>query len=534
MDVTQAGSYFVFIGALSTQGSMRFMHARADLGSSAPLISVGVDVQEMELVVATGPSLPSTTSDLNVTIALNGQQFYDNNVLAMSTYTTPQLHYISPTTVYPDEEAILTIYTDFLNDTTIDTRFEISQGVYKYATAYRTGEVTSLPADAGNTSTSTQSSSLSLQSYGDVYLQTTSSNMYTTYQLTVPTLIQSGSNIVSGPVPIQVSLNGLQYTALPASTNLTVASIEACRVISDDFESSLIRSYQFSTNTGVLGTYCSTAGDLNPSDESLEFRNTGERILETKSIDTTLGGYVDFWLLYGGESTGGDSTCSGPLGTTYDLYLQYTHDDVTWTTFHTVTSTGTTRNWVQHAVNLPALAQASYTKIRWYQPATGGTNRGTYGLDNLHVHVNPNSQGSGMKITGFSPKSGPITGNTIVHVYGQNFTNQHTLTCLFGGSQGNASYEATYINSSTIICRTPAVPAAKLSVVHICGSTSGTSELFRFYEEPTNLAPSVASIPLSQVVGASNVQYLVQGNNLFGSTEVKVRYTEATGTKTFN
>jgi len=508
--IPSAAAFYVFIGSLSSNGSFNFISARP-LYSLEPLVELSSSNKEMELILADTPNGFGTGSNYNLTVALNGQQYDSLGTLTIQTYETPTVYHLSPSTGFADEETLMTMYTTYINRSSIYVRISVSTTVHKYATATRVNNTDTLPNTAAR-----------------------GAYNYSVFQFQLPNLLENGRQVATGGLNIEVSLNGRQYASAPGAANFTVNLIDTCNVISDDFQSN-IRSYQFSQSTGSLGTYCisSATGAASGSTESLEFSNSGTRVLTTNPMDTTLGGYIEFYFRYGGQSS--DPTqCSGPIGSSIkSMLLQYTHDDITWTTMETLSSTGASATWSYHSVTLPVLAQSSYTAFRWYQADDGSNDRGTYAIDELHVRISPRTSGLGITVTDFAPKSGPITGNTTLHVYGTNFSASHVPTCLFGGASGNASSDATYINSSLIICKTPQVAVSRAIAVHVCGAVTTTTQTFFFYEEPASLASSVTAIPQIQSVGASAIQYKLRGTHLFESSEVKVRYTETTGTRNF-
>ena len=133
----------------------------------------------------------------------------------------------------------------------------------------------------------------------------------------------------------------------------------------------------------------STGGFANPTGASslFGFRGNlgtkGVRFLTTADLNTSNYLTLEFYLIQGTSSNGGEATDAGD-----DMVLKYsTNGGVSYTTL--ATYTGSPRNystWTQVTVTLPSGAKASSVRFRWYNTHTSSGDFDHWGVSLVKLH----------------------------------------------------------------------------------------------------------------------------------------------------
>ena len=167
-------------------------------------------------------------------------------------------------------------------------------------------------------------------------------------------------------------------------------------------------------NTGNVSNQCGVDAVIGGK-EALVFNTPGERLLQSKAINSLYGGAVSFLLKYGGSAQGcPGATFISPENT---VYLEYSNDGgLSWAQLATYTATAV-GSWQTLSATLPPAARATSVQIRFRQPAPAGVDaRGVFALDNVNVLTYPPT--ANFQIDSIFPHSGPTDGNTPVIVRG--------------------------------------------------------------------------------------------------------------------
>jgi hypothetical protein len=113
----------------------------------------------------------------------------------------------------------------------------------------------------------------------------------------------------------------------------------------------------------------------------------GQRWIETGDMDLSAGGIISFDIRYGVTDISSD--CRGPNSVNQGVELQYsTNGGADWTriTYYMPFSTDTLfTSWNSFLYNVPAAAQTSSTRLRWFQNSASNDLTDRWGLDNLYI-----------------------------------------------------------------------------------------------------------------------------------------------------
>ena len=116
----------------------------------------------------------------------------------------------------------------------------------------------------------------------------------------------------------------------------------------------------------------------------------GKRWIETADMDLTAGGEISFEIRYGvdpGSYPGTD--CPGPNSTAEGVELQYsTNNGADWTriTYYMPLSTDTIfTSWNSFSYQVPAAAQTTHTRFRWFQNKSSREDSDKWGLNNIAI-----------------------------------------------------------------------------------------------------------------------------------------------------
>ena len=143
------------------------------------------------------------------------------------------------------------------------------------------------------------------------------------------------------------------------------------------------------------------------------------RTLTTQSFDLSTGGTICYEMRYSVQAE--PAPCEGPDEPQEGVYLQYSIDNgATWVTIDYVDPIGgfdpIITSWQQYCYGIPAAAQTTDTKIRWFQDATSGAEFDHWGLDNVFISVNDPAYVYDWEHNGFSgpePPAVTVTGDSV-------------------------------------------------------------------------------------------------------------------------
>lgn len=106
---------------------------------------------------------------------------------------------------------------------------------------------------------------------------------------------------------------------------------------------------------------------------------SGQRVLETRDIDTSNARILEYFLAMGD----GTSSCSGPVSSTYGVALGYSTDgglSYTW-----LANTYYRQAAGQQSVALPSSAQAPATRFMWLQTTSRRENYDVWAVDEIYI-----------------------------------------------------------------------------------------------------------------------------------------------------
>jgi hypothetical protein len=162
-------------------------------------------------------------------------------------------------------------------------------------------------------------------------------------------------------------------------------------------------------------------------------------------------------------------------------------------------------NWV--VVVVPFVARGPAVRYRFIQdyPPDSSVYYGYTAIDNVTVYVRPRQSATPLRVTSFSPISGPVAGGTNVTMTGYfGEVGQFVLHCWFDGVESSAS---VYSHSAEkISCTTPPFTGAGMAVISVttCGLKSlPVANKFRVYKQPTIALVRPNALPLSETVGGA-------------------------------
>jgi hypothetical protein len=117
------------------------------------------------------------------------------------------------------------------------------------------------------------------------------------------------------------------------------------------------------------------------------------RRLQSKAFDLSDGGQIEFDLKFGIQ--GGSNPCEGPDYRFEGVYLQYSVDNINWTTIHYFFPIQTgflytggsnkTLDWNKYTFLVPDGAKSTSTYLRWFQQRGDTSATDSWGLDNIIV-----------------------------------------------------------------------------------------------------------------------------------------------------
>jgi gliding motility-associated-like protein len=211
-------------------------------------------------------------------------------------------------------------------------------------------------------------------------------------------------------------------TVLCAGNQLELSSNGSCGyLMSNNFNTGTIGMGWSSTNANPVFTNpCPPPGpSAGPNSFYLWVGTTSspQRSLITNAYDVSIGGcVVEFWMRYGLES--GSGPCEDPDYNDEGVYLEYTTNGTTWTTFSgpdqepignlnlvppfTTTTPGTGGYWQPHSGStaqqastlyhwnayscpVPAAAASTTTQFRWIQKSNSSAGWDAWGIDQVNI-----------------------------------------------------------------------------------------------------------------------------------------------------
>lgn len=118
----------------------------------------------------------------------------------------------------------------------------------------------------------------------------------------------------------------------------------------------------------------------------------GSRFVETNAINVSAGGTITFYIRYGADDPA--SGCEDPDLTNEEVILQYsTNDGSSWNTIYDEWNTDGSKSadwysWYWNSITIPAAAQTTSTKFRWYQASSSSSSNDNWGLEDVSIGVN--------------------------------------------------------------------------------------------------------------------------------------------------
>jgi len=159
-------------------------------------------------------------------------------------------------------------------------------------------------------------------------------------------------------------------------------------LLNEDFNSSSLGTGWFSNQTVMYTNPCGAPPDGSPS-AWFGSSQTQPRILETVDYDVTCGGQLCFDMKYAVQ--GGSGSCEGPDLANEGVKVQYSTDGgATWVTIfdHVPLNGGydaVQTTWQNYCHTMPAAAQTTSTRFRWYQDAGSGAGFDHWGIDDVSI-----------------------------------------------------------------------------------------------------------------------------------------------------
>ena len=120
--------------------------------------------------------------------------------------------------------------------------------------------------------------------------------------------------------------------------------------------------------------------------------NNNKRFVETKAVDVSYGGNLEFLIRYGADDP--RNGCEDGDWINEEVYLQYKIDGGDWETIYDGWDTDSNKgkpwySWFQNNIAIPLEAQTISTKFRWYQPSSSGPTWDNWGLEDVNVLAFP-------------------------------------------------------------------------------------------------------------------------------------------------
>jgi len=155
----------------------------------------------------------------------------------------------------------------------------------------------------------------------------------------------------------------------------------------DDFDPD-IDVFQWSAFGGTLGStvLATNYGGYVTSPNSLWFGDAGSRYAASRSLDTTAGGVVGFWLRIASGTNDTWETADLP---SEGIVLEYsTSNGSSWVEFGRYDTVLYT-TWTHVTVGIPVAAQTAATQFRWRQLSNSGLGFDHWALDEVRVFIGP-------------------------------------------------------------------------------------------------------------------------------------------------
>ena len=196
------------------------------------------------------------------------------------------------------------------------------------------------------------------------------------------------------------------------------------------------------------------------------------RTMQTASFDVSCGGQVCFYLKFAVQ--GNSSPCEGPDLSSEGVYFEYSANGGAWQLINYFTpnvGSGAFTSWAQYCYNIPAAAQTSNTRFRWYQGGSSGSGYDHWGIDNVTVNaINCNTfYYDWAHING----TGDEGASTTVNV-----TSNSTYTLTYTDGQGNGCSQNITINLDQVVANFTATSVCLNEVTNfIDASTGGGDQL---------------------------------------------------------
>lgn len=167
----------------------------------------------------------------------------------------------------------------------------------------------------------------------------------------------------------------------PAALSVLVTARELPVALEDDFDPS--RDAEQWTYSSV--TVSTNGGSGFNGTKSLWFGHSGARLTQTRAVDTSGGGIIEFSFRAGNSLQDGttywDNSESGE-----EVILEYSKDGNTWTTLQTLNTVYPSHSaWTNFEIAMPMQACSPTSVFRWSQRSHSGSTFDTWALDNVRI-----------------------------------------------------------------------------------------------------------------------------------------------------
>jgi FG-GAP-like repeat/Immunoglobulin domain/IPT/TIG domain/Immunoglobulin I-set domain len=192
----------------------------------------------------------------------------------------------------------------------------------------------------------------------------------------------SSSLVLTNVQPVNVGIYSVQVTNAAGSVTSSNALLTlVSSVFFDDFDPN-IDSPQWSSFGGTV--VATNYGGCVSGPNSLWFGGTGSRFAATRSINTTSGGLIEFYLRIAGTTLSSNwETADAGEG----VVLEYsTNGGTNWALVAQYNTPGYP-NWTLISTNLPAAARSASTLLRWRQLSNSGSASDHWALDDVNISM---------------------------------------------------------------------------------------------------------------------------------------------------
>ena len=117
---------------------------------------------------------------------------------------------------------------------------------------------------------------------------------------------------------------------------------------------------------------------------------SGKRFVQTNAVNVAGGGFIKFYIRYGGDEGTG---CEDPDGSSEEVELAYSTNGTDWVIIFDDWDTDGSKSapwydWYWNDIAIPEGAKTSSTIFRWYQPSNSGEDWDNWGLEDVTIGTN--------------------------------------------------------------------------------------------------------------------------------------------------